>query len=123
MKDGSLHEPNSRAHGIEPGAAVGGLVLIVLGVFFWLQGWDQVDIVDLVPYWPVILIISGLANLFGARRRLRKGLSLAVVGGAFLLYNLDYADWPIFLVAAGVAVLLKGLLEDRRWCQGSDRHA
>lgn len=107
---------------------VWGLLLIGAGVLFLLNqtGVIAVDVVDLVvDYWPVLLIYFGLKGIF-IHRKLEYGwggsyiwnLFLALLGGYFLLRNLDIdilegVDlWqfivPVLLILFGLNMLTKG---------------
>jgi lia operon protein LiaF len=107
---------------------VWGLLLIGAGVVFLLNqtGVIAVDIVDLiVDYWPVLLIYFGLKGIL-IQRKLEYGwggsyiwnLLIALLGGYFLLRNLDIdflegVDlWqfivPVLLILFGLNMLTKG---------------
>jgi len=49
------------------GALVAGLILIAIGVIFYLEIWyEQFSIWRIVGrYWPVILILIGLTKIYG----------------------------------------------------------
>ena len=53
-----------------------GLLLITLGAVFLLHNLGTIDASALAPYWPVGLIIIGVAHFFGHRHR------EASIGGA-----------------------------------------
>jgi hypothetical protein len=100
------------------GSLFGPLLLIALGIVFLLNNtgtlrgniWDTV-----LSYWPVILIVIGLDNLYR-----REGLVGAVfmigLGTVFLLSNLGYLNvnvwqmvlrlWPLLLVAIGLDIVI-----------------
>ncbi len=103
------------------GPIVGGLILIWLGVTFYLQ---QTNVISSDRWWAyflagigAILILQGLIN-FGATRRPFIG---SFIGGAFLLliglffiWNVQFAFWPLFLVIIGIAILASSLTMRRR---------
>ncbi|HWL00694.1 MAG TPA: DUF5668 domain-containing protein, partial [Parapedobacter sp.] len=45
---------------------VAGLILVILGVFFLLHQLDIFYWRDFARFWPVLIIILGLATIFGA---------------------------------------------------------
>lgn len=48
---------------------IAGLILLIIGVFFLLHQLDILFVHDVIRYWPVLLILSGIVVLFGAFRR------------------------------------------------------
>lgn len=48
---------------------IAGLILLIIGVFFLLHQLDILFVHDVIRYWPVLLILSGIMVLFGAFRR------------------------------------------------------
>jgi hypothetical protein len=72
--------------------------------------------------WPVILIVIGLGRYLsiGEDGRRGSGFWLLLLGGIFLLNNFRilmlHDSWPLFIVAAGVSIILG---RDReRWRRG-----
>lgn len=89
-----------------------GLLLVAVGsaLTVHLVGWA--DLSALIPFWPLSLVLVGLAELMPARGRGRLwGLLLIFLGAAFQLWTLDLVAvsplqlWPLLLVAAGLLVL------------------
>lgn len=98
---------------------IGGLQLLKnLGMDINLDIWD---------FWPVILIIAGLAQITKPHpyRHLMSGLILLVLGAGFLMNNLDMLEfdfsdiWPLILIILGVAILSKS--RQPRGPQSSDQ--
>ncbi|WP_334073841.1 MULTISPECIES: cell wall-active antibiotics response protein LiaF [Paenibacillus] len=105
------------------GRLIGGLVLIGIGALFLL---NQLGITDLslgylfATYWPVFLILGGLAQLSNGGWRgsslIGSGILIAI-GGYFLARNIgliylspgDFFKFffPIALIIGGIAVLFK----------------
>jgi len=94
-----------------------GLALIFFGVVFTLDRLDAVDADDVVRFWPVFLVIAGVAKLFwpaGAGGRF-TGVLLVLVGSWLLAWELGYVDyspwdyWPVILVLIGLRLLAQGL--------------
>ena len=45
---------------------IAGLILLIIGVFFLLHQLDILFVHDIIQYWPVLLMLSGIMVLFGA---------------------------------------------------------
>ncbi|GAB4482401.1 MAG: hypothetical protein Kow00124_31170 [Anaerolineae bacterium] len=103
-----------------------GLALLVLGAFFLLRNTGVVDIFDWldvgINWWAIFLLIPGALLLFrgvqgisageGQAREVRNqvaGGALLLIAGLAFLFNFNNWDfvWPLFLIAIGVAVLLR----------------
>lgn len=106
------------------GALVGGLILIWLGVTFFLEqnGYLRADI-----WWAyflaglgVILILQGLVIYSRGRTGLGPmigGIILAFIGFGTIVarqYNVTEQFWPLLLVALGVFVIVAGVASRRR---------
>jgi len=98
------------------GQLTSGLLLITIGLIFlagqigWLAGFSFGHL------WPLLLVVFGAVKFLVPDEDPRKGDGRAggawimFVGALFLLHNyrvlrLDQS-WPLFIVAAGVAILL-----------------
>lgn len=102
------------------GALVGGLILIWLGVTFYLQ---QIGTISSNNWWAyflfglgAILILQGV--IIYARGRHGMG---PIIGGAILMFlgvafitNATTNLWPLILVIIGVAVIAGGITSRRR---------
>lgn len=92
-----------------------GLTLIGLGILFLLDQLGEIDFGDVVSrYWPAVFILIGLSILAGSGlRSAGPGLFFILFGAFFLLMRLDILDrslwsyWPVFVIAAGVWVLVR----------------
>ncbi len=109
----------------------GAILLILLGAFFFLQ--QQRVFPDNVNWWALFILVPGVVLLYqGFTQRnafdemnngkLVGGAILALIGLGFLL-NLEDGllsslpwgtIWPLFLIAGGVALLLRRTEDDRR---------
>jgi hypothetical protein len=110
---------SSRAHrsrhgGI--GTAILGLGIAAAGIILTLDNLGLVDAEQLLPYWPVLLILLGLSHILrppAARNLLAAGIWIGV-GAVLLVSNLDLLDidlwdiWPLLLVLLGLRLLLRG---------------
>lgn len=102
-------------------AAVFGVMLIGIGVLFLLDNFEIYDAGQLRDYWPVLLIGLGLPSLIAPKdaRDAPWGVVTLAAGTFFLLRNLDVIDWrlrdiwPLFLVLAGVALIIRSLADRR----------
>jgi predicted membrane protein len=93
--------------------AVIGFLLLLFGLAILLENLDVLRAHDILKYWPLILMVFGLIKMseggpVGARV---FGLVLVIVGGLFLLDNLDimyfrlWDLWPLIIVAIGISMI------------------
>jgi predicted membrane protein len=92
-----------------------GLGIILIGILFLLGNMNIIDSHDYVRYWPVIIIIVGIAYLIQCQRGPGRiwGVILTFIGAAMLLDRLyfirfslwDY--WPLILVVAGIMMIVR----------------
>lgn len=54
--------------GVTTGSIIGGLILILLGVYLTLDQYDIIN-VDFNTFWPIVLIVIGLILMFGFWQR------------------------------------------------------
>jgi len=105
-----------------------GLVLIVLGVLFFLENLHIAQADQVLAFWPLVLVAVGLLKLTGAWGTPKSpwaGGILVGIGGLLLLDELpglgidvDLSDlWPLVLIFAG-ATLMAGAF--RRWAAKPD---
>jgi LiaF transmembrane domain/LiaI-LiaF-like transmembrane region len=96
-----------------------GIVLLSIGSFFQLANLDLISIRlrDLWRFWPLILIVAGVAQLVSTRqpRNLTAGLFLVTLGAYFQLWMLDLIDirlwqlWPVILIVIGIGMVERAL--------------
>ena len=106
----------NRDHG--HGGVIGGVILAGIGVVLLLQNLGIPFFQDLERYWPVILIVVGLAQVsraMGMEKRLWGG-AVFVVGIVFLLSNFGIIHgniwrflFPGFLIMVGLALLARAM--------------
>ena len=98
---------------IETGRKATGIFLIVLGAALLL---GQMRLLSLAPFerwWPVLLIAIGVIRLFGGARARFSGFWFLVAGiygaiGEWNLFGMTWSDaWPIFVMGAGLSILLR----------------
>ena len=88
------------------------LFIIFIGSIFLLDNLDVFHIS--IPYyftqWYTFLILLGLFLLF-VRDKKGPGLTLLIIGGVFFLSDVSYIHiwslWPLLLIGAGVAILVR----------------
>jgi predicted membrane protein len=115
MKEEHMSERHYRHH---QGGIFWGLLLVVFGVLFLLDRMGGLDFGTLIgTYWPVIIILLGVSILIGnGFRRPGAGLFFIVIGGFFLLNQLDLLAynvweylWPVLIILFGLWVLFRGV--------------
>lgn len=95
---------------------VTGAIVLTIGVIFWLDQSGQVDAWELMRWWPLVLIASGLASL--AEKQWVGAIILILLGLAFLPstpflpeFHIGQvlASWPLLISAAGVTLIGQAL--------------
>ncbi len=98
------------------GRIFSGLLIILIGVLFLLGNLGKLDVGEVFStYWPLILIFIGLWHLIAhGFRGTGFGAILILIGGFFMLVNLDIITgriwlyfWPLLIIAAGLWIILK----------------
>jgi predicted membrane protein len=114
-----------RANRDVQGGLIGGAVVIVIGLAFLLDNLGIISVSHLIHFWPMIMVVAGLAALTTQQGRV-KGVVLIVLGAIFELDALGIAHfrwsslWPLALIGAGLAVMWT-TLEARRIPPNADR--
>ena len=93
-----------------------GLGVVAIGVLFTLDNLDILDAGDYLPFWPIVLLIAGLANLTAARDGgSRTAGALMTFAGTWLLlshfgwWHFRFRDlWPLILVFWGALIVWRG---------------
>jgi hypothetical protein len=100
-----------------------GIVLIAVGGIFLLQNMTPFRLVN---WWAIFILIPAAGSFASAWQRYRddgrlsSGARGALFGGlifstvaAIFLFNLDLGKmWPVFIIAAGLAIMANSLLPD-----------
>ena len=90
-------------------AVIGGVILL-LGLGLLLENLGYTDIGNIFRYWPILLIVFGLAKLFEPGAKV-FALVVTLVGLLLLLDKLDVVSvnlwslWPLLLVLIGVSMI------------------
>ena len=91
---------------------VTGLIILAVGLIFWLDQIDRLNARDYFDWWPVALIAIGLGHL--AERRWVAALIWIGIGTVFLMPLFGYerpniwlifAIWPLMISIAGVTLI------------------
>jgi predicted membrane protein len=100
------------------GGLIGGTIVVLVGLVFLLDNMGFVSINHLFRFWPMLLVIGGLASLLSSQGRV-KGVVLIILGAIFELDALGIAHfrwsslWPLAIIGAGLMVMWT-TLESRR---------
>lgn len=105
------------------------ILLIVRGFLEWPLSW----------YWPLFMVVLGLASLAPGWRRYRRlraaylvpALSFVVLGLFFALFSFDVIRfsfrrffsewWPVFFIAAGLVLLALHFYNRTRFARSSEK--
>ena len=98
-----------------------GLVLIALGVIFLLDRADIVDASTIWHYWPLLLVVAGINQTIGypSAREFKGGLWTIFMGLWLFavfenLFGLTFGNsWPLFLLMAGLQMVLRPVIDRR----------
>lgn len=91
-----------------------GLVLASLGMLWTLDNLGMVDASRYINWWPALLVLFGLLKLtgIGLSRSMPAAAFFLLIGSVLLLGHLGIVHislLPLFLIAAGVAVISRSL--------------
>mgnify|MGYP000873817396 CR=1 FL=1 len=98
-----------------------GLLLVVLGIGFLLDRLEIIQFITLIEiYWPVILILIGVSQLFSRGYSLITGVALILIGIFFTLGNLSLIPggiekifWPTLLIVVGLFITFGKTIYDK----------
>jgi predicted membrane protein len=99
------------------GRLILGLSLVVLGALWTVDNLGLMDADPILRWWPVVPILIGLMKLtgIGMDKQPAFGIFLTVVGGLFMLGELDYLNvnlgilWPLMFIFIGSRVMMRAL--------------
>ena len=118
--------------GIHTGHVILGGMLMALGAVFLLGRLDVVAPWAVDLWFPLLLVVFGLARIVWPRRNSPvPGVWIALVGGLILLDRLGivamHESWPVFVIMAGMLMIFRALgwlpnrhdvwRERRRWTE------
>jgi len=94
--------------------SMGGILLVVLGLFMlmWTSGLLPIHVMP--RYWPLILIITGIYLFYRHNWKINPGsviltlLGIFFLSGGFRLLNAAIY-WPVILIAVGAYFIIKRL--------------
>jgi hypothetical protein len=99
---------------IERGPLALGLWLMTVGVILALARLDLVEIHDVAPWWPLVVVAAGIgvATLGGAGESRRNGVWISLVGCWLLVNTLElggfrwWSSWPLMVMMVGALQLV-----------------
>jgi len=91
-----------------------GLLIITVGILFFLGNMGVLDPHQFLRLWPALLIVAGLIHILQPHRRARfsLGIILVLVGTVMLLNRLNIIHlglgdlWPLILIFFGIMMIL-----------------
>jgi predicted membrane protein len=115
-----------RRHRSAAQGVVGGAVVVVVGLLLLLNNMHIIRVRDFWDFWPLILVVFGLARIVESRTpaSLVWGGLVASAGGVLFLENLNLVTldfsfiWPLVLIAFGLTLLWKALDRQRLLASG-----
>ena len=101
--------------------ALVGLSIVGIGTLALLDNLHLFDTALLRTYWPLVLVVWGVARLVWPHPHGRMGsrlfgVALVAAGALMVAHNLGHMDvslrqwWPVFIILAGVSIALRGVV-------------
>lgn len=98
-----------------------GVLVIAVGLLFFLDNLDIIHIGDALAFWPLVFIFAGVAKLLDTTTPdgYLIGLGAVGLGVALILERLDIIDfswraaWPLVLIAVGAMLVYRGSVARR----------
>jgi len=105
---------DTRRHALR--RATFGVLVIGFGVAALLDNLQLFGIPLVHTFWPLALVVWGLARMAWPHHAGNRvfGLVVVVIGALLTAHNLGYGNfslhqwWPVFVIAAGASILLRG---------------
>jgi predicted membrane protein len=99
------------------GRLILGLCLVVLGALWTVDNLGLMDADPILHWWPVVPIAIGLMKLtgIGMEKQQAFGAFLTLVGGLFLLGQMDYVHvnlgilWPLMFIFIGIRLTMRAM--------------
>jgi len=101
---------------------VTGIMLVLAGLIFFLDGMDIIHLGRIYDLWPLILVALGIRKMIVGHspRRFPKG-SMMIFLGIWLyvcinhIWGLSFHEmWPAVLIAGGITMVWKGMYPRER---------
>lgn len=115
---------NKRYEGLSFTRLLIGLLIVAAGVVLLLEKMQIIEKMNILKYWPVILIVIGISKLLQPAgwwyQRFFWGIIITALGVLFLLNNLQYlhfgieALWPILVIIIGFELVRGSMFRHRR---------
>jgi predicted membrane protein len=94
-----------------------GVMVIAIGLLFFLDSLDVIDLHDALAFWPVVFIIAGTAKLLdtSSPNGYLVGLAGIGIGVAMILQRLGVLyfnwrqAWPVLLIGAGIFLVYRAM--------------
>lgn len=95
--------------------AIMGLAVVAFGVLLLLHNLGYINFRIIVPFWPVLFIITGVSMLIEPDKREGRfsGLAMIAAGSLLILKHLGLiylswsVVWPVILIAVGGLILFR----------------
>lgn len=103
-----------------------GPVFIAVGLLLLADQAGRVDAWTLIStWWPTVLLLSGLMQLWTRPRNAFGGATMLTVGGALLLFTLGAVDtlallWPLLLIGLGAWLVIGRLVTSTTTVDGGE---
>lgn len=112
-------EQQTQQSGVAIGKLIFGLCLVVVGTAAFLGAIDAWNARHFWKFWPLMLVIIGLANEAEALRKRKSDGSYVLIAvgcwmlaGTFRLFGLSIGEAiPVGLVVAGLGVVLHAIVD------------
>jgi hypothetical protein len=107
-----------------------GLVLIGLGIVFFLDNFNFIYVDHIGRYWPALFIVFGIVKLLESDRNSQYGKGIFwIFFGSWLLvsmngwFGLDFHDsWPILIIGWGISLLWRALYRQPHYTIAEEQH-
>jgi hypothetical protein len=98
-----------------------GLVLIGVGITFFLDQMDYIVVEGLWHYWPLLLVVIGINKMIGypTAKHFTSGLWTMFVGlWLFAVIEHEFGltfgnSWPLPIIACGITMVIEPLIKKR----------
>lgn len=107
---------NEEKRTLDAGALVAGLLLIAIGTIFLLDRMGYADFHALRDFWPLALVLFGVARFTHRRRGRWSGIWLIIIGLWLQVTTLHWwgltfdSSWPLLVIAFGAVMVGRAVL-------------